>query len=147
MTFSDISSKALKVARTNACRLIGDNNTCRYIESDLFDNIDGRYSIIVCNPPYIPTKDIDDLLIEVREYDPYIALDGDEDGLSFYKRIIPKASDYLKDDGFLCFEIGYNQGEFVKGLMIDNGYNKVEVHKDLSGLDRVVIGGMTCSTN
>lgn len=146
-TLSDISDKALEVARRNANSLIGDIDTFRMVKSDLFENIDGDFSIIVCNPPYIPTKDIDDLQIEVRKHDPHLALDGHEDGLSFYKRIIPKAGDYLKPDGYLCFEIGYNQGESVKRLMIDNGYKDVEVHKDLGGLDRVVIGGMTCSTN
>lgn len=147
VTASDISSKALEVTRKNVDKLIGDNDTFRIVESDLFDNIDGRFSIIVCNPPYIPTKDIDELEIEVRKHDPFLALDGDEDGLSFYRRIIPRAREYLKPDGYLCFEIGYNQGESVSRLMIENGYKDVEVHKDLGGLDRLVIGGMTCSIN
>ena len=127
VTALDISSKALEVTRKNVDKLIGDNDTFRIVESDLFDNIDGRFSIIVCNPPYIPTKDIDELEIEVRKHDPFLALDGDEDGLSFYRRIIPEAREYLKPDGYLCFEIGYNQGEPVSRLMIEKvpiqGYN------------------------
>lgn len=145
VTASDISSGALNVTRKNVNKLIGKNDTFHIVESDLFDNIEGRFSIIVCNPPYIPTKDIEELEVEVREHDPYIALDGDTDGLGFYKRIIPVAGDYLEPNGYLCFEIGYNQKEALRELMLENGYKNISVHKDLGGLDRVVIGGMTCS--
>lgn len=134
---ADLSEKALMVARENARRL-GVSPT--FICSDLFDKVEGTYDIIVSNPPYIPTSEIAKLDAEVRLHDPMMALDGEEDGLSFYRRIVEHAGRYLRAGGYLCFEIGHDQGETVLRLMEDAGYQKVTVKKDLAGLDRVVFG-------
>jgi release factor glutamine methyltransferase len=142
---ADISPKALSVAKTNEKRLMEEalypKEGLFWIESDIFEKIEGEFDLIVSNPPYIETKEIDTLMPEVRLYEPYLALDGKEDGLFFYRKIIEKAADYLSSDGILAFEIGYQQGEAVKSLMEAAGYQNVEVKQDLAGLDRIVIGG------
>ncbi len=135
----DISEKALAVAAENA-RLLGLN--ADFVQSDLFENVDGRFEIIVSNPPYIPGKMIPELMEEVREHDPTIALDGGGDGLDFYRKIINEAEKYLYSGGMLFFEIGYDQAEAVSGYMKEAGYQGITVCKDLSGLDRVVSGRM-----
>ena len=96
--------------------------------------------MIVSNPPYIETAVIDTLQEEVRLHDPYIALDGKEDGLYFYRRIISEAGKYLKPQGKLMFEIGCDQAGAVEELMKNAGYEQITVKKDLAGLDRVVYG-------
>ena len=135
----DISAKALEVARENATRL---NLRAEFIESDLFEKLDKKqlFDIIVSNPPYIETAVIDTLMPEVRDYEPLSALDGMEDGLYFYRRIVEEAPEYMKAGGWLFFEIGHNQGEAVKKLMQDKGFLEIEVLQDYSGLDRVVYG-------
>ncbi len=133
----DISDEALAVARENAK---GNEVNVEWIQSDLFESISEKYDIIVSNPPYIESEEVDKLMPEVRIHEPRIALDGKEDGLFFYQSIIEKAKDYLLEDGWIFFEIGYNQGESVKQLLKKANYNEVEVIKDLSGLDRVVFG-------
>lgn len=135
----DISAKALEVAKENATRL---NLKAEFIESDLFEKLDKKqlFDIIVSNPPYIETAVIDTLMPEVRDYEPLSALDGMEDGLYFYRRIIEEAPEYMKAGGWLFFEIGHNQGEAVKKLMQDKGFLEIEVLQDYSGLDRVVYG-------
>lgn len=134
---ADISGKALDVAGENAKLLEAE---VTFIESDLFQNIEGKYDIIVSNPPYIESAEVDELMPEVREHEPRIALDGTEDGLWFYRKIIGEAEHYLTENGELFFEIGYNQGQAVKQLMLEKGYREVKIIKDLSGLDRVVKG-------
>ncbi len=136
-TGSDISEEALEVARKNACRL---EVNAAFIRSSLFEHISGRYDLIVSNPPYIPTSVIEGLQEEVRLYDPFIALDGKEDGLYFYREIIKAGGGYLKPGGYLMFEIGYDQGTEVASLMEKHGYRNIMVKKDLAGLDRVVSG-------
>ena len=136
-TGSDISEDALEVARKNACRL---EVNATFIRSSLFEHISGRYDLIVSNPPYIPTSVIEGLQEEVRLYDPFIALDGKEDGLYFYREIIKAGGGYLKPGGYLMFEIGYDQGTEVASLMEKHGYRNIMVKKDLAGLDRVVSG-------
>ena len=136
-TGSDISEDALEVARKNACRL---EVNAAFIRSSLFEHISGRYDLIVSNPPYIPTSVIEGLQEEVRLYDPFIALDGKEDGLYFYREIIKAGGGYLKPGGYLMFEIGYDQGTEVASLMEKHGYRNIMVKKDLAGLDRVVSG-------
>ncbi len=135
----DISSEALKVARKNADKL---EIEAKFLQSDLFECLeDGeKYSVIVSNPPYIRTEVIAGLQDEVRLHDPWIALDGKEDGLYFYRRIIEKSTEHLQDGGMLIFEIGHDQGEEVSNLMKKAGYQKIAVKKDLAGLDRVVTG-------
>ena len=136
---ADVSEEALKVARENSRRL---EVPVTWIQSDLFAKIpeEEKYDVIVSNPPYIETAVIDTLQEEVRLHDPYIALDGKEDGLYFYRRIISEASKYLKPQGKLMFEIGCDQAEAVEELMKNAGYEQITVKKDLAGLDRVVYG-------
>lgn len=133
----DVSADALEVARANA-EVLGGNAT--FIESDLFDKVEGMYDIIVSNPPYIQTEVIKSLEPEVREHEPMLALDGYEDGLFFYRRIIEDCKAHLWSNGMLFFEIGYDQGESVKNLMEQAGFIEVTVVKDFAGLDRVVLG-------
>ena len=136
---ADVSEEALKVARENGRRL---EVPVTWIQSDLFAKIpeEEKYDVIVSNPPYIETAVIDTLQEEVRLHDPYIALDGKEDGLYFYRRIISEAGKYLKPQGKLMFEIGCDQAEVVEELMKNAGYEQITVKKDLAGLDRVVYG-------
>lgn len=136
---ADVSEEALKVARENGRRL---GVPVTWIQSDLFAKIpeEEKYDVIVSNPPYIETAVIDTLQEEVRLHDTYIALDGKEDGLYFYRRIISEAGKYLKTQGKLMFEIGCDQAEAVEELMKNAGYEQITVKKDLAGLDRVVYG-------
>ena len=134
-TGADISSEALQVAERNRKHLALPQ--VEWLQSDLFEKIEEKYDVIVSNPPYIQTEVIEGLQEEVRLHDPYIALDGKEDGLYFYRRIIEDAKAYLEDGGWLLFEIGYDQAEPVTRLMEQAGYREIHVKKDLSGLDRV----------
>lgn len=110
----------------------------------MFDKLDnyrgGQFDIIVSNPPYIETDVIGTLSEEVREFEPVMALDGTGDGLYFYRRITEEAPNFLRDGGYLMYEIGYNQGEAVRALMLAAGFEEIEIIKDYSGLDRVVKG-------
>lgn len=133
----DISPKALEVAEKNKERL---GVTAEFAESDLYSNVKGVYDIIVSNPPYIPTKELKDLMPEVRDHEPWLALDGKEDGLYFYRKIVAQAENYLKPEGWLCLEIGYDQGEALRQMLKEAGYDKVQIVKDLAGLDRVAFG-------
>lgn len=139
VTASDVSEEALAVARDNA-RLNQADIT--WIQSDLFQKIEGNFDLIVSNPPYIPTKVIEKLEPEVREYDPRLALDGKEDGLYFYRRICREAPGHLRDGGLLAVEIGSDQGASVKDLFREAGLREIRVGKDLAGLDRYVMGWM-----
>lgn len=136
-TAVDISEEALKVAAFNAKELGMD---VEFIQSDLFENVAGKYDILVSNPPYIRTSVIEGLQEEVRLHDPFIALDGKEDGLYFYRKIIENSVNYLNDKAMILFEIGHDQGEDVSNLLKDAGFSNVYVKKDLAGLDRVVVG-------
>lgn len=136
-TAVDISDAALDVAKENAVR----QGVCiDFRQGNLFQNVDGEYDVIVSNPPYIPTDEITKLMEEVRCHEPVGALDGKEDGLYFYRQIITKSLGFLKDGGWLLFEIGYDQGRPVSELMRSAGYSEVSVIRDLAGLDRVVKG-------
>ncbi|HIT89110.1 MAG TPA: peptide chain release factor N(5)-glutamine methyltransferase [Candidatus Merdenecus merdavium] len=133
----DVSKGALEVAKKNAKihKVAAD-----FIESDLFLQIDGLYDMIISNPPYIKRSVLDTLMPEVKDHEPMVALDGDEDGLSFYKRMVKESESYLKPGGYLYFEIGHDQGREVSCLMERQGYTNVKVEKDLAGLDRIVYG-------
>lgn len=136
---TDISRQALNVAKENA-RL---NETSVIFErSDLFGHVTGTFDMIVSNPPYIPTGELVKLMPEVHLFEPEEALDGKEDGLYFYRRIIAECGDYLKPGGMIFFEIGYDQGEAVSEMLRSAGFLMVQVTKDLSRLDRVVSGRM-----
>lgn len=136
----DISQKALEVAKENASNL---SIAARFVQSDLFQSIKGtteKYDLIVSNPPYIRTTVIEQLQTEVKCHDPYIALDGKEDGLYFYRKIISESVFFMQKGGHLIFEIGFDQSSDVVGLMERAGYENICVKKDLTGLDRVVSG-------
>lgn len=133
----DLSKEALKVAKRNGEEL---GIPARWINSDLFAQVSGKYDILVSNPPYIRTEVIEGLMEEVKGHEPRMALDGREDGLYFYRRITEQAGTYLNPRGILAFEIGYDQADAVSQLMKDQGYTELKVIQDLAGLDRVVIG-------
>lgn len=134
----DISGRALGLARTNAEKLgIGQTD---FVEGSLFEGIDGKFEIIVSNPPYVKSAEIAGLMPEVRDHEPKGALDGGADGLSFYRKITEQAPGYLSGGGMLFYEIGYDQGEAVKNIMEEKGFREVTVVRDFSGLDRVVSG-------
>lgn len=134
---SDISEKALEVAEKNS-KL--NQTEINFIKSDLFENIaENNFDIIVSNPPYIRTETIKTLSKQVRQ-EPILALDGGDDGLSFYKRIIEHTHKYIKNNGYLCLEIGYDQKEEVTNLL-KQSKNYIEIYtiKDLSKNDRCII--------
>ena len=133
----DISSAALSVAADNAMRAGVDIN---YIRSDMFTGVSDVYDMILSNPPYIPTRDIEDLEPEVRTSEPVGALDGHEDGLFFYRILAAESPSHLKAGGRLIMEIGYNQADDVCSLLEQNKFADIEVIKDLAGHDRVVCG-------
>lgn len=133
----DISEAALSVAKSN-CESLGLEAV--FLQSNLFEKVEGTYDIIVSNPPYIRSDVIPTLMEEVKGHEPMLALDGMEDGLYFYHRIVEESPQYLNGGGMLFFEIGYDQGEDVSRLMCDAGFKEVTVIKDYAGLDRVVTG-------
>lgn len=137
VTLTDISVEALVTAKKNAQK---NEVTVQIVESDLFRSLQGTFDVIVSNPPYIRSGEIPKLMPEVREYEPLQALDGSEDGLSFYKSIIQEISTFLTSGGRVFFEIGAEQGEAVSQLMHEAGFRNVEVKQDLAGLDRIVCG-------
>lgn len=134
----DLSERALAVAEKNRDTL---DVRAEFLESDLFEKVTGSYDCILSNPPYIPSRVVDTLMEEVRKHEPRQALDGREDGLYFYRKIIEQSPQYLKPGGMLFFEIGYDQAEAVKSLM-GAGFTDIHVVKDLAGLDRVVYGSL-----
>lgn len=133
----DISQEALQVAVQNA-ELLGIR--ADFLKSDLYKKVTGKFDLLVSNPPYIERKVIPTLMEEVREYDPYIALDGGEDGLDFYRRIIGGAQGYLKRGGQILMEIGSGQAKAVSELLREAGFKEIDVCRDFAGLDRVVSG-------
>ncbi|MCM1192216.1 MAG: peptide chain release factor N(5)-glutamine methyltransferase [Butyrivibrio sp.] len=167
---ADVSEEALKVAEKNAVKLLGEQavrnrpgnsdettapeksgeseelpDLCvgthvSFVQSDLFEKVQGQFDMIVSNPPYIESGVIDTLMPEVRDYEPRLALDGSEDGLIFYRRILKECPVYLKKGGMLFFEIGYDQGEAVSRLMEQAGFLQVMLISDYAGMDRVVCG-------
>ncbi len=132
---ADISEKALETASRNAQK---HSVRIQLIQSDLYNRIDDVYDIIVSNPPYICRGEIGKLMPEVKDHEPYIALEGGPDGLIFYRRIIEKLRPHLSCEGMVFFEIGHDQGEAVTKLLIWEGFTGVQIIKDLSGFDRVV---------
>lgn len=138
VTAVDISPEALEIARSNASHNKTDN--IDFIQSDMFQNVTESFDVIVSNPPYIPTKDVMELMPEVLEHEPKLALDGHKDGLFFYEILAERAGEFLNPDGMLIMEIGYNQAEDVMALLAKNNFTDIRVIKDLAGLDRVVCG-------
>ena len=138
----DLSAEALEVAGRNVLKVLTPEKAehAHFLQSDLFEKVEGKFEIIVSNPPYIASAKVDKLMPEVRDHEPRMALDGTEDGLHFYRRIIKEAGKHLVNSGMLFFEIGYDQGQAVSELMRAGGYREVQVVQDYAGLDRVVLG-------
>ncbi len=159
-TAVDLSSEAISVARRNAMNNSVTDRVEFYV-GDLFDGITEHkeqkvvraglsctkygparqtFDIIVSNPPYIPTAEIAKLMPEVGDFEPMMALDGDEDGLRFYRQIAADAPDFLKDGGYLIVEIGFDQGQDVRDIFLENNFADVRVIKDYQDNDRIVVG-------
>ena len=141
MTAVDISTKALAYAKQNNEK---NETNVTFLESDLFQMLPvtekGTFDFIVSNPPYIPKKDIATLMTEVKDFEPTNALDGGVDGLDFYRNIIEIGKDWLKEDGWFFFEIGYDQREDLFALLKAAGFGCLECKQDFAGLDRVICG-------
>ena len=147
----DISDDAIALSRKNAADLGAD---CLFYQGDLYDELpselpegfsaDGnrevKFDMIISNPPYIKSSEIENLMPEVKDHEPHLALDGGDDGLIFYRRITKDAGTYLKNRGILMFEIGYDEGQAVRDIMKENGFKEIFLKKDLAGNDRVVGG-------
>ncbi|MBQ1994370.1 MAG: peptide chain release factor N(5)-glutamine methyltransferase [Lachnospiraceae bacterium] len=132
----DLSEAALDIAKQNA---EFNDVSINFIKSDMFEKIDGKYDIIVSNPPYIRPDVIETLMPEVREHEPLMALDGGSDGLDFYRIIAAQSKEHLEENGILAVEIGYDQWEDVSELFRQNGFRDIVRIKDLSQNDRVVM--------
>ncbi len=132
----DINENAIELSNKNAEGLNAGN--VEFIYSDLYENVNSKFDLIVSNPPYIDKKDFNSLETKILK-EPRSALFGGDDGLYFYRKIINKACDYLKDDGMLAFEIGYNQKESIFKILDANGFNNHYCVKDFNGFDRVII--------
>ena len=130
---SDISEEALEVAKENAEL---NNADIKFIQSDVFNDIDEKFDIIVSNPPYIDRKDEITMKTNVLNYDPHLALFAEEEGMYFYRKIVEEAKNYLKYSGVIFFEIGHDQREKIMKLADTNDYH-AEVYKDLNGRDRM----------
>lgn len=141
----DLSGEALQVAERNVRQLLEKEKADRValVQSDLFERVEGQFDMLVSNPPYIRTKELETLMPEVREHEPEMALDGTEDGIYFYKKILEGSRNHLKKGGMLLFEIGCDQAVEVSGLMRKAGYGEVRVIKDYAGHDRVVAGTLS----
>ena len=135
----ELSAEALRTARQNA---ENHQTEISFFQGDLFEALPAgnRYDMIVSNPPYIESGEIRTLMEEVRLYEPRIALDGGEDGLLFYRRIVAGSPEFLAGEGWLVFETGCSQGRAVAELMERNGFSGVRICRDLAGMDRVVLG-------
>ena len=144
VTLSDISEGALELAHENV-QLNGVADKVEVVDGDLFAPFkkpfgNQKFDMIVSNPPYIEKEVIPTLQKEIFEHEPMAALDGGEDGLSFYRRIAVEAPEYLEEGGIVLLEIGDTQGEAVAGLLEGGSFTKVRIIKDLAGRDRVVFG-------
>ncbi len=138
-TLVDFSAEALEIARENAQEL-GFSNRVEFIFSDLFSNIlhESKFDLIVSNPPYLTKADLSDLQPEVS-FEPRMALDGGDDGLNFYRRIIPEAKFFLKPRGWLGFEVGAGQSVAVCEYLLRHGYEDLRVFRDHQSIERIVL--------
>jgi len=144
VTASDVSARALSVAKKNAAAL-GVAGRVAFAESDLFAafrkgsfGFGKKYDLIVTNPPYIKTGDLENLAREIKEHEPLSALDGGADGLDFYRRIASDARGCMRPGACLMAEIGYDQAEAASAIFAGAGFTSIEIFRDLSGLDRIL---------
>ncbi|EKE03448.1 MAG: Protein-(Glutamine-N5) methyltransferase [uncultured bacterium] len=142
---SDISSKALEVAKINAKKLNVEDKI-EFIQSDIFTNIENKFDVIVSNPPYIPIKDRESLQFEVSGHEPGLALFvDDEKGISFYQKLIEQSKTKLNPEGYLAIEIGISQSKYIKELLESAGYTDIKIIKDYSNIDRIITAKISCS--
>jgi release factor glutamine methyltransferase len=142
----DISVSAIEVCNIN--KNLNKVDNVEFLQSDLFSNLkDKKFNIIISNPPYISKIEYDKLMPEVQKYEPKAALTDDLEGLSFYEKISSEAGEYILDEGYLAFEIGYDQGLAVKKIMEKNKFDVVLIGKDYNGNDRVIVGKKQGETN
>ncbi len=141
--FADLSAGALQLAEQNVTRLLKENGSgasAEFVQTDLFDKIEERFDIIICNPPYVSAEEYAALEEQVREYEPRGALVAESGGYAFYELLAKQAGEYINKNGTLVLEIGSTQGEKVAGLLKQNGYKNVKTADDLAGRQRVVCG-------
>ena len=139
---SDMSADALEVAAANvAAHALQDR--IALVQGDLWAPVEGSFDVIVSNPPYIPSAEIETLQREVKDHEPRAALDGGADGLDFYRRIVSEANARLNDGGALCVEVGIGQAQTVQSMMLEQGL-RTQIRQDLEGVDRIVIGRKEC---
>lgn len=142
ITASDISDKAINIAKTNA-KSLSVAEKINFIYSDMFNVIDEKFNIIVSNPPYISINEKESLQIEVVNHEPHLALFvNDEKGLSFYEKLAFESVNYLEKDGVLAVECGIYQAELIKSIFEKNGFVDTRIVKDLSFIDRIVVGSL-----
>lgn len=145
IVMADISERALSVSRANAMmNNLTKNVTC--LMANALENppmMFGRFDLIVCNPPYIPTKDMPELDSSVKDYEPHVALDGGEDGLDFYQEIAKRWREVLKPGGVIMFECGVGQSASIRDILRANGFTDIRTVKDTLEIERVVIGKYT----
>ena len=140
----DISIEAIETAKKNAL-FHNILTNVQFFKSDLFENVEGKYNLIVSNPPYIPPQEKENLQIEVRDFDPPTALfTNDEAGVEFYEKIILKAKDYLLENGYIAFELGINQASLVKEMLEANNFTDVNIIKDYNSIERIITAKINC---
>lgn len=142
LTSFDIADIPLEIGKKNAIKN-GVEEKVKFVKSDLFSAIkdkDVKFDVIVSNPPYIRKSDMNTLHTQVKDYEPYNALEGGVDGLDFYRKITKQSNLYLKKGGILAYEVGHDQAQDVAMIMQNNGYTNIYTKKDIQGIDRVVIG-------
>ncbi len=142
LTSFDIADIPLEIGKKNAIKN-GVEEKVKFVKSDLFSAIkdkDVKFDVIVSNPPYIRRSDMNTLHTQVKDYEPYNALEGGVDGLDFYRNITKQSNLYLNKGGILAYEVGHDQAQDVAMIMQNNGYTNIYTKKDIQGIDRVVIG-------
>lgn len=131
----DISETALKIAKQNTQL---NNVEINFFQSDIFENVTGKYDLIISNPPYISQTEYELLPKEIKDHEPKSALQADNNGLYFYNKILQNAKEYLTESGKIYFEIGYDQAKKITGIAKENGFSNIQVFKDLNGFDRIM---------
>jgi len=138
VTATDLYSEALEMAKRNAEL---NNVSVRFLCSDIYSQVTGKYDVIVSNPPYIRETDYRNLPAEIKKYEPGTALLANEDGLFFYRKILEKAGKYLNKNGKIYLEIGHDQADKIKLIAEKNDFRNIELIQDLNGFDRIMILG------